>query len=144
MRLKSYIFGLMAMLAMGICSQMPLQAAKASAKKEKQKQSSSSSSNSHKRHNKAKKCCKKTIELLEQVDQTTMQDLIVDQNILGLTSQINQTTRQDLATDLEILDKVEQIIDCTCKCQLIMPQDFADSDGNLTQTYLITTPYSGP
>lgn len=136
MRLKSYILGLMAMLAVGLTVHMPVHAAK------NEKNSHSSSCDTHKRCKRAKKCCKNTIELLEKVDQTTVQDLLVDQKILGVANQINYTTQKDLATDQEILAKVEDLIKCSCKCQLIMPEDFADDEGNLTQTYLITSPGS--
>ena len=90
MRLKQYIFGLLAMLAMATSSQPPLLAA--------QKQHNSSSS-SHKDD----KFCKKANKLLKQIDQTTMQDLVVDQTILNVVNQINQTTMADLAVDQEVL-----------------------------------------
>ncbi len=127
MRLKQYIFGLLAMLAMATSSQPPLLAA--------QKQHNSSSS-SHKDD----KFCKKANKLLKQIDQTTMQDLVVDQTILNVVNQINQTTTADLAVDQEILADVEQLLDCSCTCIVIEPADFMDSSGNLTQTYVITTP----
>ncbi len=67
MRLKQYIFGLLAMLAMATSIQPPLLAA--------QNHHSSSSSSQ-----KDDKFCKKANKLLKQIDQTTMQDLVVDRN----------------------------------------------------------------
>lgn len=138
MRIKTFIFGLMAMLALSF-SQPQLSAATKAEKKEKHHKDSSSS---HKHDSKKKKCCNKALKMLDKIDQTTIQDLIVDQTTLGLASQINQTTRADLAVDEKILDIVTNIKDCACKCQLILPRDFEDSDGNLTQTYVITAPGS--
>ncbi len=129
MRLQKFIFGLLAMLAMATSIHQPLLAA--------QKQHSSSSSTQ-----KEDKFCKKANKLLKQIDQTTMQDLVVDQNILNVVNQINQTTTADLAVDQEILADVEQLLDCSCDCIVIEPADFEDVDGNLTQTYVITTPGS--
>ncbi len=115
------------MLAMAISIHQPLLAA--------QNHHSSSSSTQ-----KEDKFCKKANKLLKQIDQTTMQDLVVDQTILNVVNQINQTTAADLAVDQEILADVEQLLDCSCTCIVIEPADFEDSDGNLTQTYVITTP----
>ncbi len=142
MRAKTFIFSLMAILALCIGQHPSLLAAKKAVKKEKQHRHSSSSSSSSKKHHKKKKCCKQVLELAQHIDQTTIQDLIVDQSTLGLVNQINQTTRADLAVDEEILDIVTAIKDCSCKCQLILPRDFEDINGNLTQTYVITEPGS--
>ena len=115
------------MLAMATSIQQPLFAEK--------KHSSSSS-------NKDDKCCKESKKLLKQINQTTVQDLVVDQTTLNVANQINQTTRADLVVDQETLDIVKHLQDCSCICTVIMPQDFADSDGNLSQTYVITEPGS--
>ncbi len=85
-------------------------------------------------------CCEKTKKLAKQINQTTQQDLVVDQMTLSVVNQINSTTRQDLAVDQEILDIVNHLIDCSCTCIVINPEDFMDEDGNLTVTYVITEP----
>ncbi|MCE5292997.1 MAG: hypothetical protein LLF94_00100 [Chlamydiales bacterium] len=128
MRLKHFIFGLMAMLTLATSIQQPLFADK----------KHSSSSTSHKDD----KCCKKSKKLLKQINQTTMQDLVVDQTTLNVVNQINQTTKADLAVDEETLEIVKHLVDCSCTCTVILPQDFMDDEGNLTQTYYITEPGS--
>ncbi|MBS0635824.1 MAG: hypothetical protein JSR37_10215 [Verrucomicrobia bacterium] len=127
MRLKNYLFGFMAMLALLSGMHQPLLAAK------KERHSSSSS---HKKD----LCCKKINAILTQIDQTATQDLIVDQTTLNIVNQINQTTTTDLAVDQETLDIVKHLQDCSCTCTVIMPEDFADDEGNLSQTYYITEP----
>ncbi len=85
-------------------------------------------------------CCKKTKKLVKQISQTTQQDLLVDETTLSLVNQINQVTRSDLAVDLETLDIVTHLVDCSCTCIVIKPEDFMDDEGNLTVTYAITEP----
>lgn len=100
------ILGLLVLLG-GI--QQPVSAAKHSDKKSRKEKhhSSASSSTSHQQRKKTK-CCKKVLTQVEQINQTTTQDLIVDQQILGIVNQIDQTTKTDLAIDGEILDIVNQ------------------------------------
>ncbi len=114
-----YIFTLMMALAV---LQQPLSADK--------KHSSSSSD----------KCCKKTLNCLKHINETTQQDLVVDQTTLNVVNQINQTTQTDLAVDQETLEIVQHLVDCSCTCRVILPSDFEDDEGNLSVTYFITEP----
>ena len=57
------------------------------------KHHSSSSSHDSKQHQKKKKgCCKKSVKLLKKINQTTQQDLAMDQEILGIVSQFGCVT----------------------------------------------------
>lgn len=137
MKAKRFIFSLMAMLAMLTGMLQPLSAAKQADKKSRK-----DSHHSHSTSDKSDKCCKESKKLIKQINNTTMQDLVVDQTTLNIVNQINQTTRADLVVDQETLDIVKHLEDCSCTCTVIMPQDFMDSDGLLSQTYVISEPGS--
>lgn len=80
------------------------------------------------------------LSVTNHINQTTQADLAVDQETLGVVNQINQTTQDDLAVDQEIRDIVSQIQDCSCTCQVILPEDFMDGNGVLSQTVVLDKP----
>ncbi len=121
MNLKSHFIGSLCLLTALIGIQQPLMAAK------RHKDSSLSSSNCC---SKQKKCCKKTLARLSQIDQTTVQDLLVDQQTLNTVNQINQTTMNDLQVDREILNVVSQLLQSSC--MIIDQKSIDDAGGTLT------------
>ncbi len=129
MKFRTFLFGLASMLAVAFSMQTSLAA--------------DSSSKHRSKHHKKDKCCKQTKKLVEEINRTTTQDYIVDTNTNFLAQQINQTVQADLIVDEEVLDIVTDIASCGCYCQTqILPSDFADADGNLTLTYVISEPGS--
>ncbi len=87
-KMNTYMCGLTAMLAMTLGVPQTQLSAKQTDKKHRQEKHKSSSSSSFDDH-KQKKCCKKTVKLLKQVNQTTQQDLAVDEEILSVVNNIN-------------------------------------------------------
>ncbi len=114
MQLKRYIFGLMA--ALGLLVAMPQPLASASVKHRKHSSSCSSKL-------KKKKCCKKILSALAEIDATTRQDLIVDLQDLAVD-------QQDLLVDQEILNIVNEINDV--ECSAIYQSTIDDAGGTLT------------
>ncbi len=124
MNLRKTLLSVLALLALLIAVPEPALAKKAD-KKPRNEVYSAKVSKKHKK--KTRKPCK----LINKINCTTTQDLIVDQQTLALANQINQTTKQDLTVDREILDKVSQILDCTCEEDLDLERTMKLGTGDI-------------
>ncbi len=121
------------MLALVVGMQQPLLAAKLV--KEKNRAHSSSSSDCRK----TKKCCKKVLEELDDIARFVQQDYVLDTNTNLIVQEINQTTKDDLAIDEQILaldteikSITQEILDETGSA--IYQADIDAGDGTLTLT----------
>src|SRR4029079_9194239 len=57
-----------------------------------------------------------------------------------LLKEIKETTKEDLEIDKKTHCAVEKILDSAVMCKVIRAEDFADSHGHHTQTYVIREP----
>lgn len=123
MKTNPLLVGFLSLMTALGCLQQPIAA--------KNKDSSSSSEQYHK----LEKCCKETTALLNQINQTTQNDLVVDTNTLGIVRQINQTTLEDLAIDQTILGLANDINDTTL-ADLAIDQEILDIVNDINDTTL--------